>query len=95
VTCTGAPFYAGWGLTEDLGNIPERRNIHPRPDLIQLCYAALIAYPRYNDPVTGAPCPPEVVLHRLISGSATKTGISLRILSKIQGRLASLSHWWR
>lgn len=95
VTCTGAPFYAGWGLTEDLGRIPERRNVHPRPDLIQLCYAALIAYPRYNDPVTGTPCPPEVVLHRLITGSATKTGISLRILSKIQGRLASLSHWWR
>lgn len=95
VTCTGVPFYAGWGLTQDLGAIPARRNIHPRPDLIQLCYATLIAYPRYVDPVTGAPCPPEVVLHRLITGGAVKTGLSLRILSKIQGQFASLSHWWR
>lgn len=95
VTCTGAPFYAGWGLTTDLGDIPQRRNIHPRPDLMQLCYATLIAYPRYLDPVTGAPCPPEVVLHRLITGGAVKTGLALRILSKIQGQFASLSHWWR
>lgn len=95
VTCTGAPFYAGWGLTTDLGAIPERRQIHPRPDLIQLCYATLIAYPRYTDPVTGAPCPPEVALHRLITGGAVKMGLSLRILSKIQGQFASLSHWWR
>lgn len=95
VTCTGAPFYAGWGLTDDLGTTPQRRNIHPRPDLIQLCYAALIAYPRYIDPVTGMPCPPEIVLHRLITGDAVKTGLSLRILSKIQGQFASLSHWWR
>lgn len=95
VTCTGAPFYAGWGLTTDLGAIPERRNIHPRPDLIQLCYAALIAYPRYCDPITGAPCPPEVALHRLITACAIKTGLALRILSKLQGQLSSLSHWWR
>lgn len=95
VTCTGVPFYAGWGLTTDLGDIPLRRNIHPRPDLIQLCYAALIAYPRYIDPVTGMPCPPEVALHRLITGGAVKSGIALRILSKIQGQFASLSHLWR
>ena len=25
VTTTGAPFYAGWGLTRDLGDVPPRR----------------------------------------------------------------------
>ncbi len=31
VTCLGAPFYAGWGLTRDLGPVPERRTARPRP----------------------------------------------------------------
>ena len=26
VTCLGVPFYAGWGLTCDLGPVPERRS---------------------------------------------------------------------
>jgi capsular polysaccharide export protein len=25
VTCHGTPFYAGWGLTRDLGTVPDRR----------------------------------------------------------------------
>jgi len=60
VTCLGAPFYAGWGLTRDLGAVPDRRQA--RPDLVQLAHAALIAYPRYWDPVSRRPCPPEVAL---------------------------------
>jgi capsular polysaccharide export protein len=57
VTCLGAPFYAGWGLTRDLGPVPERRRRAadghplPRPDLLHLVHAALIGYPRYFDPV--------------------------------------------
>ncbi len=99
VTCTGAPFYAGWGLTRDLGIIPPRRAAlmdgKPRPDLLQLVHAALIEYPLYFDPVTNHPCPPEVVLQRLIHGTGAKTGLHLRLLSKLQGRFASLSYLWR
>lgn len=99
VTCTGAPFYAGWGLTQDLGNIPERRlslvRGHMRPDVTQLAYAALIAYPRYFDPVTGMICPPEVVMHRLMAGTVAKPSQFLRLLSKMQGRFASWAHLWR
>ena len=58
VTVLGAPFYAGWGLTKDLGPRPERRKA--RPSLEGLVHAALIDYPRYLDPVTGQPCPEEV-----------------------------------
>ena len=63
VTVTGTPFYAGWGLTRDLAPAPARRNA--RPDLAALVHAALIAYPRYVDPVSGLPCPAEVALDRL------------------------------
>ncbi len=62
VTVFGAPFYAGWGLTDDFGDAVTRRLA--RPTLDQLVHAALIDYPLYWDPVTGAPCPVEVVLDR-------------------------------
>jgi capsular polysaccharide export protein len=104
VSCLGAPFYAGWGLTRDLGDVPQRRADYlagliqsgkAPPDVIDLVYAALIAYPRYFDPVTKTPCPPEVALMRLISGAHSKGGLALRILAKIQGRFASYAHLWR
>lgn len=92
VTCTGAPFYAGWGLTQDLGVVPDRRT---RVDLLQLVHAALIAYPRYYDPVTRQICPPEVVIHRLIHGQIGAGHPMLGLLAKLQGRFAGLSHLWR
>lgn len=63
VTCLGLPFYAGWGLTQDLGLATLRRK--ERPTLDQLVHAALIDYPRYLDPKTGLICPPEVIVDRL------------------------------
>ncbi len=72
VTCLGAPFYAGWGLTRDLGRIPARRRA--RPSLATLVHAALIAYPRYNDPVSGLPCSAEVVADRLAAGHVARGG---------------------
>jgi len=96
VTCLGAPFYAGWGLTHDLGPVPARRaRGHHKPDLAQLAYAALIAYPRYFDPVSRRPCPPEVVVERLATGHDTQTGPGLRLLSKLQGKLATYARLWR
>lgn len=93
VTCLGAPFYAGWGLTRDLGPVPARRRA--RPDLVQLAHAALIAYPRYWDPVTRRPCPPEVALERLAAGAIPHPGRLNRLLSRAQGRFASLAPLWR
>ncbi len=40
VTVLGTPFYAGWGLTTDLAEIPARRSA--RPSLLGLVHAALI-----------------------------------------------------
>lgn len=93
VTTLGAPFYAGWGLTQDLGTVPARRGA--RPSLLGLVHAALIDYPRYLDPITGQPCPVEVALERLADRSGTKGGPSLRVLSKLQGTFATHAHLWR
>ncbi len=93
VTTLGTPFYAGWGLTRDLGNIPARRTA--RPDLETLVHAALVAYPRYMDPVSGLPCPVEVALDRLADPALRSGGPALRWLAKAQGALAGHSWLWR
>ncbi len=101
VTCLGAPFYAGWGLTTDAGPVPDRRRHHPdghplpRPDLLHLAHAALISYPRYFDPVSRRPCPPEVAVERLATGAIPHPSPLNRLLSKAQGALAGHAHLWR
>ncbi|MEM9755134.1 MAG: capsular polysaccharide biosynthesis protein [Pseudomonadota bacterium] len=89
VTTLGAPFYAGWGLTDDRGPVPARRAARPSVDA--LAHAALISYPRYLDPVTQRPCPPEIAVARLADGVGFRPTPSLRLLARLQdlrGRLA-------
>jgi len=88
VTTYGVPFYAGWGLTTDRGPPTERRTA--RLTLPELVAGTLLVYPRYLDPVTGVPCPIEVIIQRL-SQPETRIGqgwlVSLR---RIQGRLMKI-----
>jgi len=93
VRCLGAPFYAGWGLTKDLCEMPDRRRA--RPSLVELAHAALIGYPRYFDPVSGLACSVEVAVERLSKGDVPKPGRANRSLSKLQGAFASFAHLWR
>lgn len=93
VTCLGVPFYAGWGLTTDLGDVPERRQA--RPSMEGLVHAALIDYPRYRDPVSALPCPVEVVVERLASSEPMPRSSGLKGLAKLQGIFASFAHLWR
>ena len=93
VTCFGTPFYAGWGLTQDRTAIIPRRVA--RPTLAQLVHATLIDYPRYFDPVTGQPCPVDVVLDRLQNGTIPHPSRANRLLAKVQGIFASYAHLWR
>jgi capsular polysaccharide export protein len=93
VTTTGAPFYAGWGLTRDLGRVPARRSA--RPKLEGLVHAALIDYPRYFNPVTGLPCPVEAVVELLSSDQLPGPGSANRLLAKLQGVFASYASLWR
>ncbi|OIQ39202.1 MAG: beta-3-deoxy-D-manno-oct-2-ulosonic acid transferase [Roseobacter sp. MedPE-SW] len=93
VTTLGLPFYAGWGLTTDKRTPPPWRAA--RPDLLGLAHAVLIDYPRYFDPITNRPCPPEVVVERLISGELPQPSLGNRSLSKLQGAFATYAHLWR
>lgn len=82
VTTYGAPFYAGWGLTTDLGAVPPRRTA--RRTLDELVAAALILYPRYLDPETQLPCPPEVIVQRF--AGRTQRPSPLARLRRAQGK---------
>jgi capsular polysaccharide export protein len=77
VVCWGAPFYAGWGLTEDRAAMPPWRGRALTID--QLVAASLILYPRYVDPVTEFPCPVEVVLDRLAEPAVWRPGMVARL----------------
>lgn len=83
VTCWGRPFYAGWGLTQDMAPL-ERRN--RALSLDALVAGALILYPRYTHPVTGHHCEVEAVLDLLADPTAWP-GLP-------PGRRLYL-HWWR
>ncbi len=75
VTTHGVPFYAGWGLTEDLGEIPPRRTT--RRNLSELVAASLILYTRYLDPITGLPCGADILIKRLQNGvTAPKSALT-------------------
>ena len=87
VTTHGVPFYAGFGLTRDLGDVPARRT--RRLSLDELVAGTLLIYPRYVDPVTRLSCPAELLVERMALGQA---GIStpLITLRQWQGRLRSV-----
>jgi capsular polysaccharide export protein len=88
VTTHGMPFYAGWGLTRDLGQAPTRRN--RGLSLNALAAAVLLLYPKYLDPVTGLPCTPEILIRRL-SDQKRPQETWLTRLRHLQGRLRRIS----
>jgi capsular polysaccharide export protein len=77
------PFYAGWGLTEDLVPLPRRDR---RLTLEELSAGVLLLYPRYVDPVTELPCPPEVLLDRFASRAVWRETGLMR-LRRLQGQV--------
>ena len=93
VTCLGQPFYAGWGLTDDRA-MPITRRV-ARVELPALVHATLIDYPRYYDPVTALPCPPEVVVDRIENNDLPHRGHGNRALAKLQGLVAGYAYLWR
>lgn len=83
----GSPFYAGWGLTHDHG--PPLRRRARRRSLAELVAATLILYPRYQDPVTGLPCPPEILLARFAAGWKPRAS-AIVLARRLQGRIFKL-----
>jgi len=89
VNCHGTPFYAGWGLTRDLGHVPDRRG--RKLSLDELVAGVLILYPRYLDPVSGLPCPPEVLIRRMSSAQAPNRLSWAEPLRRWQGKF--MARW--
>ena len=72
VVTYGQPFFAGWGLTDDRGLIPDvARRRHRSLTLDQLVAGALILYPTYVSRVTRRFTTPERVLQELIEWRQT------------------------
>lgn len=93
VTAHGAPFYAGWGLTEDRCALPRRcRTL----SLDMLVAAALILYPRYllRDADTGFATPEEAIEH-LLSWRQEPAARGQRLLRKAAHPFWQCWHWWR
>jgi capsular polysaccharide export protein len=57
-----------------------------RLSLEELSAGVLLLYPRYLDPVTELPCPPEVLLDRFASQTVWRETGLMR-LRRLQGRL--------
>jgi len=84
VTCTGMPFYAGWGLTTDLTPPPTRRG--EPVSLDALVHAALIDYPIYFHPVSGQPVCVEEALD-LLDGPFPRRSALQWFMNLVQQRM--------
>ncbi len=83
VSVHGMPFYAGWGLTDDVSNCCPRRG--RKRSLDELVAAAIIRYPRYWDSISGLACPPEVALRRIVE-ARNRPQRAARVVGIIIGR---------
>jgi capsular polysaccharide export protein len=64
VTCYGQPFYAGWGLTNDIVPVDRRSRLL---SLSMLVAGALILYPTYVSRATGRFITPEEAVDELVA----------------------------
>lgn len=103
VVCYGLPFYAGWGLTQDVFADVPLASGEPHPAwqrrsrslaLNELIAASLLLYPCYIDPVSGDAISPSQATTLLAHQKADRTATRLHgnWLSKQQGKLRML---WR
>jgi capsular polysaccharide export protein len=86
VMCYGAPFYSGWGLTED--HLPVSRRTR-RLSLNALVAGVLLLYPTYISRNNGQPISPEQALDELESWreSAKKNGNAVQKAARKVSRL--------
>ena len=87
VICHGTPFFAGWGLTRDLAPVSDRRA--RKLSLDELVAGVLLLYPRYLDPVTRLPCPPEILIRRMAGNDMLNRQKWIEPLRRMQGRFVS------
>jgi capsular polysaccharide export protein len=96
VTCYGYPFYAGWGLTQDI----DKRDIYGCFDrrsqrtgindlnpltIDELVFATLVEYPLYIHPKTGLYSSPEAVIHHLYELKIGRQNLKKQLISALKG----------
>lgn len=91
VVCHAQPFYAGWGLTEDLQPFPRRSRTL---ELSELVYGALSLYPSYVHPDTGVAMDVFAAIDYLTRIRMQPTAAISRA-SVHMGRLYGLLRRWR
>lgn len=64
VSCFGAPFYAGWGMTDDRVPIPRRRQRRTPQEVFA---AAYFHYARYVSPLSGQRCQLEHLIDAIVA----------------------------
>lgn len=89
VATHGQPFYAGWGLTEDLCPVERRTRMRSIDELVAV---ALILYPRYLDPVSGLRCTPELLVERLSSEGQRQRTPAEKLIRAVQVSAARALH---
>lgn len=89
VVCHGTPFYAGWGLTQDLTPLAARTR---RLSLDDLVAVALLKYPTYVSRSTGDICEPEQAIAELLS-MRNRRGVLSDILKKM-AEILLRQLWW-
>jgi len=72
VTCYGQPFYAGWGLTQDMAPVSRRMRCL---SLDALVAGVLIEYPRYVSRTSGEFTTPEQALDELLTWRAERASL--------------------
>ena len=76
VTTFGHPFYAGWGLTDDVEQAERSRRL----SLDDLTALVLILYPSYIDRGSNLPAPPEVIVDALARERSQEHRLDRRLL---------------
>ena len=91
VTVHGRPFYAGWGLTEDLSPLPRRQR---RLCMDELLAGALLLYPVYIHGESGLVCPVEVAVQSLVVQQANSVSWWLRTSRTLGEAFGRFRHQW-
>lgn len=82
VTCHGTPFYAEWGLTEDLSPSTKRRKKDRQHSLHSFLAVVYEVIPRYCDPKTGLFCDFDMALDALQNIKSTPSKKWHKIFAK-------------
>ena len=71
--CSGMPFYAGWGITEDKQNIERRKR---KLSVEEVFAGAYILYSNYYDPLTHKGCTILDIINHIIQTKRIEEGLN-------------------